>query len=73
MARAGVTGQLKWAFRCGRFESYIGFSSLHPEGMKALALYNRGFKIITRNGELKKIEKKWRNIALIEAKKLSGH
>jgi ABC-type amino acid transport substrate-binding protein len=72
MARAGVTGKLKRAFRCGNFASYIGFSKLHPEGMKALESYNKGFRIISGNGELKAIEKKWRNIALAEANKLSG-
>jgi polar amino acid transport system substrate-binding protein len=74
LARAGVTGRVKRAFRSGTLGSYIGFSTKHPRGMEALKRFNRGHRIISANGTRRKIERKWRDLALKEvagmAKKL---
>ncbi len=71
-AKAGITGQAKRAFRSGVLESYIGFSTAHPEGGKAMALFNKGFQIIARNGTLRAIESRWRKRALQEISRLKA-
>lgn len=73
LARAGVTGQVKQAFRSGMNNSYIGFSTTHPQGMKALEKFNAGYRIISSNGTLDQIEKKWRVLAVTEATGVSGN
>jgi ABC-type amino acid transport substrate-binding protein len=67
LKKAGVTGEIKWAFRSGTNRSYIGFSTKHSLGSEALRKFNLGHRIITKNGTLRTIEKKWRDSALKEA------
>jgi ABC-type amino acid transport substrate-binding protein len=71
LAKAGVTGQVKWAFRSGVLGSYICFSTKHPLGGAALKAFNKGFRIISGNGTLRKIEMQWRDSALKEAASLA--
>jgi polar amino acid transport system substrate-binding protein len=66
MARAGVTGQVKRAFRSGTLGSFIGFSMKYPQGAEALKSFNKGYRIISANGTRRKIELKWRDLALKE-------
>ena len=59
MKRAGVEGQVKEAFLAGIMNSYIGFSNKHPEGMKSLKEFNRGYALINSNGTLRRIKSDW--------------
>ena len=56
---AGVQGKVRFAFRCGILNSYIGFSNKHPKGMRALRKFNSGFTRISSNGVLRSIERRW--------------
>jgi polar amino acid transport system substrate-binding protein len=71
IARAGVAGQVKHAFPSGDLGAYVGCSTKHPEGMKALEQFNRGYKIISTNGTLGRIEREWRERALKEVARLT--
>ncbi|TSA25648.1 MAG: hypothetical protein D4R68_08505 [Ignavibacteriales bacterium] len=71
IARAGAKDKVINAFRCGSLSSYIGFSTKHQQGTKALEEFNRGMQIISSNGSLRKIGKKWKEIALSEIDKLT--
>jgi polar amino acid transport system substrate-binding protein len=59
MKRAGVTGQVKIGFEAGLMNSYIAFSTKHPEGAWAREQFNKGFSIIRTNGTLHRIKKTW--------------
>jgi polar amino acid transport system substrate-binding protein len=59
MKRAGVTGQVKTGFEAGLMNSYIAFSTKHPEGAWAREQFNKGFSIIRTNGTLHRIKKTW--------------
>ncbi len=72
IARAGVAGKVVLAFRAGVLPSYIGFSRKHPGGATALAQFNDGIRIITANGVLKRLEKKWADRARAEAQAIRG-
>ena len=72
IARAGVTGQVKRAFRSGTLGSFIGFSTTHPQGKEALKKFNKGHQAISQNGTRRTIEKKWRGSALKETANLTG-
>jgi polar amino acid transport system substrate-binding protein len=71
LARAGVTRQVRRTFRSGVNDSFIGFSTKHPDGMKALEKFNEGYRIITANGDRQLIEQKWRATALKEVSDLT--
>lgn len=71
LARAGVAGQVKQAFRSGVLRSFIGFSTKHPQGMKALEKFNEGHRIIVSNGARETIERKWQDLALKEVSSLT--
>lgn len=60
IARAGVQ-QVVFAFTTTPQGSYIGFSSLHPQGEQARQLFNRGFAAIVLNGTRAAIERKWKS------------
>jgi polar amino acid transport system substrate-binding protein len=72
LAKAGVTGRVKRAFRSGTLRSFIGFSTKHPQGMWAKEKFNKGYRIINTTGVLSKIEKKWKNLALKEVAGVVG-
>lgn len=59
IARAGVAGKVKTSFRSGVLNSYIGFSKRHPQGSWALQQFNKGYRLITANGTLRRIKKTW--------------
>lgn len=59
LRRTGVATNVKPAFLAGTMNSYIGFSTKHPEGMSSLQQYNRGFSMISANGTLRQIRTKW--------------
>ena len=59
MKRAGVVGQVKTGFEAGSMNSYIAFSTKHPDGRWAREQFNKGFTIITANGTLHRIKKAW--------------
>jgi polar amino acid transport system substrate-binding protein len=71
LARAGVTRQVTRTFKSGVNDSFIGFSTKHPDGMKAMEKFNDGYRIITANGDRQLIEKKWRAAALKEVSHLT--
>lgn len=60
IARAGVQ-QVQFAFETTPQGSYIGFSSLHPQGEQARLLFNRGYAAIVLNGTRAAIERKWKH------------
>lgn len=72
LAKLGMSGQVKRAFRSGVNRSFIGFSTTHPQGMEALKKFNKGHRVISDNGTRRKIERKWRESALKEAANLAG-
>jgi polar amino acid transport system substrate-binding protein len=71
IARAGVAGQVKHAFPSGDLGAFVGFSTKHPQGMKAREQFNEGYRIISTNGTLGRIEREWRERALKEVARLS--
>ncbi len=56
---AGLTGKVAFAFHGGVLESFIGFSTKHPNGERARKLYNEGYSKIVADGTLRRIEVKW--------------
>jgi len=56
---AGVSGQVIPTFHSTSLDSFIGFSTRHPQGMTALDQFNRGFALIQANGTARKIFEKW--------------
>jgi ABC-type amino acid transport substrate-binding protein len=72
LAKAGVAGKVKRAFRSGTLGSFIGFSTRHPQGMKALEKFNEGHRIIYGNGIRNKVERKWQDLASKEVTGLAG-
>ncbi|MFC0166956.1 substrate-binding periplasmic protein [Pseudoduganella danionis] len=60
ISKAGVQ-QVVFAFETTPQGSYIGFSSLHPQGEQARQLFNRGYAAIVLNGTRAAIERKWKN------------
>ncbi len=59
--RAGVVGQVKTGFEAGSMNSYIAFSTKHPDGTWAREQFNKGFTVIKTNGTLHRIRKTWIN------------
>jgi hypothetical protein len=57
--RAGVTGQVKTTFLAGTMNSYIAFSTKHPQGRWAQDQFNKGFATISKNGTLRRIRQTW--------------
>jgi len=73
MAKAGVSGQVRHAFRSGTLKSFIGFSIKHPQGKWMWEKFNKGYRIISSNGVRHKIEQKWKELALKEIADLKGN
>lgn len=59
LARTGLSGRVKVAFRGGRLQSYIGFSRKNPSGAEAAARFDAGFQAISTNGSLNKLFAVW--------------
>lgn len=59
ITRAGVAGKVKPSFRSGILQSYIGFSRKNTDGLWALQQFNKGYRLITSNGTLRRLEKTW--------------
>lgn len=59
LSSAGVRAPIALAMRGGELESFIGFSLKHPRGRWARDRYNEGFRIISSDGTLRSIERKW--------------
>ncbi|MGE8064610.1 substrate-binding periplasmic protein [Pseudomonas sp. NPDC089569] len=57
--QSGTEDEVRFAFNCGVIDSTIGFSVTHPDGLRALALYDDGYRRIKANGVLKKIHMHW--------------
>ena len=57
--KAGVGGKVKVGFVSGVLNSYIGFNTKNPEGLKALTQFNAGYHLITINGTLRNIKRTW--------------
>ena len=57
--QSGTVGKVGKVLHCGDLNSWIGFSKKHPKGAWALEKFNTGFKIITENGTLQRIQDKW--------------
>lgn len=58
-AKAGVSDKVSRAFHAGILPSFIGFSRKHPRGAEALARFNEGMRVISADGTLDRIEKRW--------------
>lgn len=57
---AAVANKVRIAFTSASSEyGYFAVSTIHPDGLSALRLYNRGVKIITANGRIREIRAKW--------------
>ncbi len=72
MIKAGVTGKVEVAFHAGAIDVFIGFSRKHAQGPRALEKYNAGMKLISEDGTLKAIEKKWVEIARKDSEQLKN-
>ena len=59
---AHVEGAVTPLFRSPEFGSYIGFSTLHPQGLWARDKFNEGYDRISRDGTLKKIMTRWQSL-----------
>jgi ABC-type amino acid transport substrate-binding protein len=59
ITRAGVNGNVKPTFRAGVLKSYIGFSNKNPQGAWARLKFNKGYRLITTNGTLRRIRSMW--------------
>ena len=57
--QSGTEDSVRFAFNCGVENSTIGFSLSHPDGMRALEMYNEGSRRIEANGVLEEIHKRW--------------
>lgn len=50
---------VQFAFNCGQVALTIGFSLAHPDGLRALKIYDEGYRRIKANGELRRIHMRW--------------
>lgn len=53
------TENVQFAFNCGTTTATIGFSLAHPDGRRALDIYDMGFQRLNSSGALTKIRKRW--------------
>lgn len=58
LREAQVEG-VAFAFQAAPQGSYLGFSTTHPDGERARALFNSGYTIIAGNGVKRAIDRKW--------------
>lgn len=52
---AGTEEAVRFAFNCGVVTATIGFSLTHPDGLRALKIYEEGYRRIKANGVLEQI------------------
>ncbi|MHA6130496.1 substrate-binding periplasmic protein [Pseudomonas fluorescens group sp. PF-1] len=57
--QSGTEDIVRFAFNCGVENSTIGFSVAHPDGLRALEMYDEGYRRIEANGALKDIHLRW--------------
>ncbi|MBS4076789.1 transporter substrate-binding domain-containing protein [Pseudomonas fluorescens] len=57
--QSGTEDLVRFAFNCGMLDSTIGFSLTHPDGLRALEMYDEGYRRIKANGALKDIHMRW--------------
>jgi len=57
--QSGTEDTVRFAFNCGLVNSTIGFSLSHPDGLRALEVYDEGYRRIEANGVLKKLHQRW--------------
>ncbi|WP_248915929.1 substrate-binding periplasmic protein [Pseudomonas moorei] len=57
--QAGTEDVVRFAFNCGLSAATIGFSLTHPDGLRALKMYDEGYRRIEANGVLKQIHMHW--------------
>lgn len=57
--QSGTEDTVRFAFNCGLVNSTIGFSLSHPDGLRALEMYDEGYRRIEANGVLKKLHQRW--------------
>ncbi|MGH8386269.1 MAG: substrate-binding periplasmic protein [Pseudomonas sp.] len=57
--QSGTEDTVRFAFNCGVQNSFIGFSLSHPDGVRALKLYDEGYQRLEANGTIKKIYVRW--------------
>jgi polar amino acid transport system substrate-binding protein len=67
VAAAGVAGKVVAGPRAGELGSFIGFSRRHPDMRRTLAAFDSGLLVITRTGEMARIEERWVRLALSRA------
>ncbi|HWQ09804.1 MAG TPA: transporter substrate-binding domain-containing protein [Holophaga sp.] len=60
IATAGLTGKVRPAFVLGTQGTYVGFSTIHPQGDYARRMFNEGFTIIQKDGTFKRIIDAWK-------------
>ena len=60
IAEAGLTGKVKPAFVIGTQNTFVGFSTTHPQGDYACRKFCEGFAIILRDGTYKRIVDAWK-------------
>jgi ABC-type amino acid transport substrate-binding protein len=57
--QSGTENMVRFAFNCGEVNSTIGFSLAHPDGLRALEMYDEGYRRIEANGVLEEIHRRW--------------
>ncbi|MHA6181668.1 substrate-binding periplasmic protein [Pseudomonas mohnii] len=57
--QSGTEDVVRFAFNCGVENSTIGFSLAHPDGLRALEMYDEGYRRIEANGALNDIHLRW--------------
>ncbi|WP_162634838.1 substrate-binding periplasmic protein [Pseudomonas putida] len=57
--QSGTENTVRFAFNCGVVNSTIGFSVTHPDGLRALKLYDEGYRRIEADGVLNDIHRRW--------------
>ncbi|RON42335.1 transporter substrate-binding domain-containing protein [Pseudomonas brassicacearum] len=57
--QSGTEDTVRFAFNCGVVNSTIGFSLAHPDGLRALEMYDEGYLRIEANGALEEIHRRW--------------
>ncbi|MHC8353818.1 substrate-binding periplasmic protein [Pseudomonas sp. LB3P81] len=57
--QSGTEDAVQFAFNCGVETSTIGFSLTHPDGMRAMKMYDEGYRRIQANGVLTQIHAHW--------------
>lgn len=63
IAEVGADKKVAFAFTAGTLESYIGFSKKHERGDWLKAKFDEGYELISKDGSLDKIQKKWQQPA----------